>query len=421
MPTPLAEPLALPSGLRLPNRLAKAATSERLAGRGGAPTPGLIRLYERWGGGGAGLLLTGNVIVAPGGEEARGNVVLGDDAALERQLPLLTAWAARAQAAGARMVMQISHGGRQSPRRVNRDPVAPSAVPLRGLFGLAAPPRALEEGEILAIVERFGRAAGVARAAGFAGVQIHAAHGYLISQFLSPLTNRRADRWGGPLERRMRLLLEVVRAARAAGGPGFSVMVKLNSADFQRGGFDEGESTAVVEALEAEGVDLLEISGGNYEALAMFGRASTRAREAYFLDYAQAIRARTRLRLMLTGGFRSAAAMAGAVAGGAVDVVGMARPLIVEPELPRRLLDAGAATVAAHDQIRARSRIVDDLIQGTWYARQLRRIAAGGEPDPRLGTWSSLLVELPRSFLFNPLALLLPRPRRALAAAPGRP
>ena len=403
----LSSPLSLPSGLVLPNRLVKAATSERLAEPDGAPSEGLIRLYERWGAGGAGMLLTGNVIVDRGALEARGNVVVTD----ERHLAGLSAWARRAQAGGAKLVMQLSHAGRQSPRRVSRDPVAPSAVPMKGMLGVMARPRALEDAEIVAIVEAFARSAAVARAAGFAGVQLHAAHGYLISQFLSPHTNRRTDRWGGRLEHRMRFLLEVVRAVRGAVGAGFSVQVKLNSADFQRGGFDEGESMAVVEALEAEGIDLLEVSGGNYESTAMFGRRSTRAREAYFLDYVETVRTRTRLPLLLTGGFRSAAAMERAIAGGAIDLVGMARPLIVEPELPRRLLD-GSAAAAVHDQIRARGRVLDDLLQGTWYARQLRRIAAGKDPDPRLGRWSSILVEAPRSYLFNPLTLLLPRPRR---------
>ena len=404
---PLRQPLRLSSGLVLPNRLVKAATSERLAGPDGAPSEGLARLYERWGAGGAGMLLSGNVVVDRGGLEARGNVVVTD----ERHLAELRGWASRAQAGGAKLVMQLSHAGRQSPRKVNRDPVAPSVVPMKGMAGVMARPRALDDGEIVAIVERFARSAAVARTAGFAGVQLHAAHGYLISQFLSPHTNRRTDRWGGSLDNRMRFLLEIVRAVRGAVGAGFSVQVKLNSADFQRGGFDAGESMTVVQALEAEGIDLLEVSGGNYESTAMFGRRSTRDREAYFLDYVEGVRARTRLPLLLTGGFRSAPAMGAAIRGGAVDLVGMARPLVVEPDLPRRLLD-GSATEAAHDQIRARGRMVDDLLQGTWYARQLRRLAAGKEPDPTLGRWSSILIEGPRSYFFNPLLLLLPRPRR---------
>jgi 2,4-dienoyl-CoA reductase-like NADH-dependent reductase (Old Yellow Enzyme family) len=387
----LAAPLPLPSGLVLPNRIAKASTSERLAGPDGAPSEGLIRLYERWGRGGAGMLLTGNVVVDPGGMEAPGNVVVTD----ERHLAALRAWADGAQANGSQLVMQISHAGRQSPRKLTPVPVSPSGIAMKGTMGVMARPRALEDAEIEAIVERFARTAAVARAAGFAAVQIHAAHGYLISQFLSPRTNQREDRWGGSLDNRMRFLLAIVRATRATGIP---VMVKLNSADFQRGGFDEDESAAVVAALDAEGIDLLEVSGGNYESTAMFGRASTREREAYFLDYVERIRARTRVPLMLTGGFRSAAAMNAAIAQGAVDVVGMARPLILEPDLPSRLID-GSATAAAHDQIRARGRLLDDLVQATWYARQLRRMARGADPDPRQGKWTSLLVEGPRAYL----------------------
>jgi 2,4-dienoyl-CoA reductase-like NADH-dependent reductase (Old Yellow Enzyme family) len=276
---------------------------------------------------------------------------------------------------------------------------------------MAAPPRALDDAEIVAVIDRFAAAAVRARAAGFAGVQLHAAHGYLLSQFLSPLTNLRGDRWGGTLDGRMRLLREVVRATRDAAGAGFSVWVKLNSADFQRGGFDEDDALVVAEALAADGVDLIEVSGGNYESTAMFGRTSTRAREAYFLDFVERLRARVATPLMLTGGFRTADAMARAIDGGAVDVIGLARPLIVEPDLPRRLRD-GSATGAAHDQIRAKNRTLDDAIQGTWYARQLRRIAAGKEPDPKLGRWSSVLLEAPRAWGFNPLALLLPRPKR---------
>ncbi len=390
----LSQPLALASGLVLPNRLAKSATSERLASRDGAPSDGLTRLYARWGAGGAGMLITGNAIVDGAALEAPGNVIVEDD----RHLAALRAWAAATQAHGARLVLQLSHAGRQSPRSTTRAPVAPSAVPMRGMMGVIAKPRALDDAEIVAIIDRFGAATAVARAAGFAGVQLHAAHGYLISQFLSPHTNRRDDRWGGGLDHRMRFLLEAVRAARAAGGPGFSVQVKLNSADFQRGGFDEDDSMRVVEALEAEGVDLLEISGGSYESTAMFGRASTKEREAYFLDYVEQVRARTRLPLMLTGGFRSAGAMTRAITGGAVDVVGLARPLILEPELPRHLLD-GTSTAAAHDQIRAKNRKLDDLVQATWYGRQLRRLAAGRDPDPCLGRFTSILVEAPRVYL----------------------
>jgi 2,4-dienoyl-CoA reductase-like NADH-dependent reductase (Old Yellow Enzyme family) len=288
--------------------------------------------------------------------------------------------------------MQLNHAGRQSPRRLAKRPVAPSAVPLKGFFGMFAKPRALEAREIERIVERFATAAAIARDAGFAGVEVHGAHGYLVSQFLSPLTNLRDDAWGGDAPRRRRFAIEIVRAIRRATAPGFTIAFKLNSADFLRGGFEVGEAAEVARALEAEGVDLIEVSGGTYEKPAMSGseaRASTRAREAYFLEYAKQIRAATTVPLMLTGGLRSAAAMQDAIASGAVDVVGLARPMTYEPELPARLL-SGAQAAATPIEIRTRLRRVTDLAQVAWYQQQMLRIADGLEPDLTMTAWSSV-------------------------------
>ena len=390
----LAAPLRLPSGATLPNRLAKAAMSEILGDRAtGAPTDALVRLYERWGRGGAGLLITGHVIVDPGGLGEVGNVVIVDD----RHRAALRRWAEAGQAHGARMWMQLNHAGRQSPRRLSREPVAPSAVPLRGMSSLFMPPRALTEPEIEAIIRRFGVAAAVARDAGFAGVELHGAHGYLVSQFLSPRTNRRDDAWGGDPARRSRFLLEVVRAMRAAVGPAFPIGVKLNSADFQRGGFTIEESMDVARSLDAAGVDLLEVSGGNYESPAMAGsgelarhqRQSSRDREAYFLDYAKRIRGVTAMPIMLTGGMRSRAVMEDALASGAVDVVGLARPMTIAPDLPARVLD-GTAAAAPVVRIRSRVRLVDDALQALWYQAQIHRMARGQEPDLGLSRWGAL-------------------------------
>lgn len=384
---PLAAPLTLPCGAVLPNRLAKAAMSEALADPAtGAATDELVRLYARWGAGGAGLLLTGHVIVDPSGLAEVGNVLVAD----ARHVDALRRWAAAAQAGGARLWMQLNHAGRQSPRRLSRQPLAPSAVPMRGFAGMFAPPRALAEPEILALVDRFAGAAAIARDAGFSGVELHAAHGYLISQFLSPHTNRRDDAWGGDAARRRAFLLAVVAAVRARVGAGFPIGVKLNSADFQRGGFTIEESIEVARALAAAGVDLLEISGGSYEmpAMAKGGelpadlRDSTREREAYFLAYAERIRAATRLPLMLTGGMRSRVAMEGARAAG-IDVIGMARPLAHAPDLPGQLLrrERDAAPVV---RIRSRIRRVDDALQAAWFQVQLHRMAHGRDPDPHL-------------------------------------
>ncbi len=387
--TPLAATLRLPCGAELPNRLAKAAMSEQLAGPGGAPGAALARLYGRWGRGGAGLLVTGNVMIDGRHLGEAGNVVIEDD----RHLEALAAWAAAARAGGAHAWVQLNHPGRQTARAVDPAPVAPSAVPLEVGGGAFARPRALAHDEILELVSRFARAAAAVKAAGFTGVQLHAAHGYLASQFLSPRTNLRDDDWGGDGPRRRRFLLEVLRAVRRAVGPSFPVGVKLNSADFQRGGIGEDDALAVVEALSAEGADLLEISGGTYERTAMFDEpaASTLRREAFFLAFAERARRVAEVPLMLTGGFRSRAAMEAALAGGAVDVVGLARPLAVEPDLPAALL-AGRSDRARPVRLGTGFRTLDAMVVGSWHQRQLRRMGRGEEPDLSLSRTGALLL-----------------------------
>lgn len=424
MMTKLDDTLTLPNGQVLPNRLAKSAMSERIAAPDGAVNAGHLRLYERWGRGGAGLSITGNVMVDRRAIGESGNVIVEDD----RDLAALSAWAAAAKTDGGRVWMQINHPGRQSPRNLSPEPVAPSAIRLKGAGPAFATPRALTSDEIDEIVQRFATTARIAEAAGFDGVQIHGAHGYLVSQFLSPYTNRRDDAWGGDAERRRRFLLEIVRAVRAAVRPGFAVGVKLNSADFQRGGFDEAESMAVLEALDAEGIDLLEISGGTYESAAMFeetvpARDSSRAREAFFLDYAEKARARVRTPLMLTGGFRTKAGMDAALASGAIDVVGLARPLAAEPDLPARIL-RGDADHAAPIRLATGLASLDALIQGAWYQVQLDRMARGRDPSPRIWrAWAFLRYFLPRrpprADLALPAAATRPAPSRDQAPDAG--
>lgn len=401
----LAAPLTLPCGAVLPNRLAKSAMSEALGDRACAPGEALVTLYRTWAAGGTGLLITGNVMIDRTSLGEAGNVVFDDD----RALPAIRAWAEAATGNGTQAWVQLNHPGRQAPRSLVPEPVAPSAVPLQLGGGVFAPPRALTGPEIEDLIARFARAAKLAKEGGFTGVQVHGAHGYLVSQFLSPRTNLREDAWGGTPEKRRRFLLEVVAAIRAAVGRDFPVGVKLNSADFQRGGFDEAESMAVVAALEAAGLDLLEISGGSYEAPAMMGdatrRASTVAREAYFLDYARAVRERTKLPLMLTGGFRTAAGMGEALAEGAVDVVGLARPLAVEPDLPARLL-AGAAD-AARPVPDLRVGAYDAFVDLTWHAQQLGRMGRGLPPDPGRSKW----VALGAGLIDHGFSALFPRRR----------
>ena len=400
----LATPLTLRSGATLPNRIAKAAMSEVLANKTtGAPTDELIRVYERWGKGGAGLLISGHVIVDPPGLGEPGNVVIVDD----RHHAQLKRWAEAAQGHGSRLWMQLNHAGRQAPKRLSSRPVAPSDVPIKGMAGrVFGRPRVLESREIEQLVVRFATAAAVAQQAGFAGVELHGAHGYLISQFLSPRTNRRDDAWGGDAERRSQFLLAIVKAVRAAVGPAFPIGVKLNSADFQRGGFTIEESMAVATALEIAGVDLLEVSGGNYESPAMTGsgelpkeqRESSRDREAYFLDYARRIRSVTKMPIMLTGGMRSRDVMDAALASGAVDVVGLGRPMTHTPDLPARLLDGTMATAPAV-KIRSRIRLVDDALQALWFQQQIFELGQGREPNLGLGKWTALWRGMRNNFL----------------------
>lgn len=357
-----------------------------------APTPRLATLYKTWAAGGAGLLVTGNVMVDRSALGEPGNVVLED----ERDFALFEAWATAGRREGGHLWMQINHPGKQSPRFLSAAPVAPSAIPLgAGLERAFNPPRALTEAEILDIIERFATTAKLAKAAGFTGVQIHGAHGYLVSQFLSPHHNRREDDWGGSAEKRMRFVLEVYRGIRAAVGAEFPVSIKLNSADFRKGGFTQEESAAVVAALAAEGIDLVELSGGTYETPTMVdghaARAKDDTREGFFLAYAESIRKNVDVPLAVTGGFRSDTGMAEAIDGGAVDFVGLARAFALEPEFPAQIL-AGRRYRSIVKRLSTGFKTVDRLsmLDITWYENQLARIGDGKAPQPDLSPWRSI-------------------------------
>ena len=393
-PGVLSQPLTLPNGAVIKNRLFKSAMSETLGTSGGAATPELARLYQAWADGGIGLCVTGNVMIDRGARGEPGNVVIEDP----QHLAALKAWARAATRNGTQCWVQLNHPGRQAPRGLNRETVAPSAVPFRDeLQAFFATPRALTRAEVRALINRFGKAARIVKKAGFSGVQIHGAHGYLVSQFLSPLSNQRTDDWGGTPEKRRRFVLAVYQAMRKAVGPDFPIGIKLNSADFQRGGFTEEESLDTLRALAGAGIDLIEISGGTYEAPAMTGvktsqapaKASTRAREAYFLAFAEKARAAVDTPLVVTGGFRTARAMAQAIESGAVDMVGLARILAIEPDAPQRLL-AGQPTVHQVKPITTGLRVIDKLglLEISWYTGQLRRIGRGEAPRPNeSGLW----------------------------------
>ena len=391
----LGQPLMLPNGIELPNRIAKAAMSEALGTADNRVTPALEKLYARWSEGGCGLLITGNVMVDRRALGEPGNIVLED----ERDMDLLQRWASAGSRYGNQLWVQLNHPGKQAPLGLNRETVSPSAVPfspaMQRFFGT---PRALEVAEIEDIITRFGTAARLAKEAGFTGIQIHGAHGYLVGQFLSPHHNVRTDEWGGSPENRRRFVLRVLAAIRAEVGAQFPVGIKLNSADFQKGGFSEEESLDTIKALSEAGIDLIEISGGTYEAPAMTGvraKESTRKREAYFLEFAEKARATVSTPLMLTGGFRTADGMAAAIDSGAVDLVGLARLLAIEPDAPNRLL-AGHSTYHHVRPIRTGIRAVDRmaLMEITWYTRQLRRMGKGRHPKPTESGFKSFLIGL---------------------------
>lgn len=374
----LAKPLTLRCGAVIKNRIGKSAMSEALGTADNRPTDLLVNLYDAWAQGGTGLVITGNVMVDRLALGEPGNVAIED----ERDLQALQQWAQAGSQEDTQIWVQLNHPGKQSPNMVSRQPVAPSAIALEERFSrYFNPPRELTSADIEAIVQRFATAAAVVKKAGFTGVQIHGAHGYLVSQFLSPHHNQRTDQWGGSLENRARFVMEIYRAIRDQVGPEFPVSIKLNSADFQRGGFTEEESMQVVEMLDQAGMDLIEISGGNYENPNMTGKnvkVSTVAREAYFMEYAEKIRSRVQTALMVTGGFRTAEGMANALQSGATDLIGLGRPLAVEPDFSAQLLNGKVTTSSVKPRITG-IKAIDDMamMETIWYARQLERIAKG--------------------------------------------
>ncbi len=380
MTVDISTPITLPCGTFVKNRLAKAPMTEGLADPMNRATAKHVTLYRKWAEGGAGILVTGNVQVDRRYLERPGNVVIDGNGGLEE----LRAYAKAGTVNETVLLMQISHAGRQTPRRVNPHPVAPSEIALALPESAFGAPRALTSDEVEDVISRFAHVASTAQETGFSGVQVHAAHGYLISEFLSPLANQRNDQWGGSLENRARLLRRVVQGIRAAVGPEFPISVKLNSSDFQKGGFSHEECLQVVKWLEEDTVDLLEISGGNYENPAMMIggrgadeiRGSTIAREAYFLSYAEGIRQATSIPLMVTGGFRTREAMDAALAEGNVDVIGIGRPLCADTDAPLRLLSNEQSEMVAYEQ-----QIKPSKGALGWFCLNIIRHAEGKDAD----------------------------------------
>ena len=415
MTSPLASPISLPNGSVLPNRLCKSAMTEGLADKFDLPTPALIQLYKTWSQGGTGLHITGNVMVDRRYLERAGNVVLEDD----KNLDLFRTWAKQGTTGGNHLWVQLNHPGRQCPKMVSTEPLSPSDVQL-AMLGNFARPRPMDQSDIEQVVERFITSARLVKEAGFTGVQIHCAHGYLLSQFLSPKINQRQDQWGGSLENRARIIRRIIVGVRAAVGADFPIGVKLNSADFQKGGFSLEDCLTVASWLGEDGVDLLEISGGTYEQLSLIGveptdvRESTRKREAYFIEYAERIKQSAQIPVMITGGFRSRDVMERAIESGEVDVIGLARPLCTEPDCSAKLIQQTIQSIDCYE---------DKLVLGTgfwgnnsssnlikainsfgqvgFYYWQIIRLSKGLTPEPQLGTFKAFLRHMTNDFKLN--------------------
>ena len=385
-------PLQLPNGQVIANRIAKAAMEENMADLHQAPSKALKQLYKTWADGEPGLLLTGNVMIDRRAMTGPGGVALEN----EQHLASFREWADVARAKGVHFWVQLSHPGRQTMANLGQQALAPSAIALDvGSFSkMFAKPKAMTEDDIQDVIKRFATSARLAEQAGFTGVQIHGAHGYLLSQFLSPLSNHRTDRWGGPLENRARLLLEVVRAVRASVSPSFCVSVKLNSADFQRGGFDETDARAVVEMLNTLPIDLLELSGGSYEAPAMQGEARdgrTLAREAYFLDFATQMASIATMPLMVTGGIRRLPVVQQVLDSG-IAMAGIATALTLEPQLIKQWREGRDLNPQLRPMEWKRKPLAA-LATLAVVRNQMRRLSRGRLPNPNVAPWLALVCD----------------------------
>ncbi|MEO0635411.1 MAG: NADH:flavin oxidoreductase/NADH oxidase family protein [Pseudomonadota bacterium] len=324
----LFQPLTMPCGVELKNRIAKSAMSDSLGDGRGGPTAAQMRLYERWAEGGAALSIVGEVQGDPHAAEKPGNLVLTPDTDLDPLKKLTRCGGSNKTQFWA----QLGHAG-----AMTHPPLAGSAGPV-GPSSLALPDaqvKAMSLGEVQAIPDLMAQTALIAKSAGFTGVEVHAAHGFLLSQFLSPLFNKRDDVYGGSIANRARLTLEVIEAVRGAVGPSFPVGLKLNTTDQLEGGLDEDDALQVVGMLDQTSVDLIDLSGGTYFPGAK-SASDRQSKGAYFVAFASRARSLTDKPLMATGGFKSFAIASDAISSGAVDMVGLARPLVLHPDLPNR-------------------------------------------------------------------------------------
>ncbi|MFZ8169111.1 NADH:flavin oxidoreductase/NADH oxidase family protein [Alteromonas macleodii] len=390
--------LVLPNGTSISNRIAKAAMEESLATIENAPSEALMNLYKSWADGGSGLLISGNVMVDRRALTGAGAVVLEDS----QQLDTFKKWASIGKSGGARFWLQLNHPGRQMPANLQQQTWGPSEIPvdLGGLSKHFNAPKKMTPEIIDEVIQRFAHSAYLAEQAEFDGIEVHAAHGYLLSQFLSPLTNNRTDMWGGSLENRARLLIEIVKRIRNKVSPTFSVAVKLNSADFQRGGFTTGEAKQVVSWLNRLKVDLVELSGGSYEAPAMQGQSRdgrTLAREAFFLEFATEIKKVAQMPIMVTGGIKRKKVAEQVIESG-VDMVGIATALALAPNIPNSWKN-GKDIVAELSPITWANKPLASLANMAMVRFQLTRLGKSKKTVPNIyPLWALIKQQLGNAF-----------------------
>ena len=391
--------------------------TERIADSNNCVSEKHLNLYRRWSEGGCGLLISGNVMVDRYNIEGAGNVIL-EEKNFRDQKNMLKRWTDISTRNDTHFWMQLSHAGRQTPGSINSSPLAPSSVRLKipgRKFGL---PLEMSSEDIKNTINQFVFAAKAAKDVGFTGIQIHSAHGYLLSQFLSPNINIRKDEWGGSIKNRSRLLVQIIRSCRKELGNDFPISVKLNSSDFQKGGFSDEESITVAKILNDEKIDLLEISGGTYEQAKFLGydklavkpkknislKKNTIAREAYFLSYAEKISLQSKAPIMVTGGFRSQIGMNAALSS-VCQMIGVARPLCADPKAVKKLLLQEIEVLPIFEDRLSISqkwlsidspitifKSLNALSIISWYYVQLRRMGDGLNPNLKLKPLVALFI-----------------------------
>ncbi len=414
------ESFTLPCGQILKNRVCKAAMTERIASGDNLANQGHINLYDIWADGDIGILLTGNVQVDRRNLEGPANVVI-DKNNYKNQLGTLKEWSAAGTKNNTQLWMQISHAGRQTPGEINSSPMAPSNIRLNIPGKNYGTPVPMTEEDILDVIEKFVFTAKIARETGFTGVQFHSAHGYLLSEFLSPDINNRNDAWGGDIENRARIHLEIIKKCREEVGEDFPISVKMNSADFQKGGFAADDSIIVAKMLENAGVDIIEISGGTYEQPKLIGvddltinperseqrKESTIAREAYFLEYAKDIRKAVSLPLMVTGGFRTKEGIEDALRSNICQIVGIGRPLCADPYCVKKMilgeleiLPSFEKTLSLGPSIFSPSspftiiKAINAFGAMAWFYQQIKNMAKGLKPNHKQKLLNAFLADM---------------------------